>query len=66
MNEIISEQSMTEIHIKVCQYTWRNMQNNPLLEIFDKVFSSVEWTTIFPNTFKSLAKPLSDYVTLCG
>lgn len=62
-NEIISEQSLIEIPIKGHQFTWSNMQGHPLLEQLNWVFTSVEWTSAFPNTFaRAQAKPISDHI----
>lgn len=62
-NEIISNLSLLEIPIKGRQYTWSNMQAQPLLEQLDWFFSSVEWISVFPNTLvKPLARPISDHI----
>lgn len=62
-NEIISNLALLEIPIKGRQFTWSNMQEQPLLEQLDWFFSSVEWISVFPNTMvKPLAKPISDHV----
>lgn len=50
-NEIISSLAMLEIPIKGRQYTWGNMQDQPLLEQLDWFFSSAEWILVFSITF---------------
>lgn len=62
-DEIISNLSLMELPIKGRQYTWSNMQEQPLLEQLDWFFSSVEWTSVFLNTsVKPLSRPISDHV----
>jgi len=62
-NELISGQSLVEIPLKGRMFTWSNMQGDPLLEQLDRFFSTVELTSIFPNTMvKPLSKPVSDHV----
>lgn len=39
------------------------MQAEPLLEQLDWFFTSIDWTTVFPNTMVTpLARPTSDHV----
>jgi hypothetical protein len=47
---------LEEIPLKGRAYSWSNMQQEPLLENLDWIFTSSEWTTIYPNT---MAIPLS-------
>jgi mannosylglycoprotein endo-beta-mannosidase len=62
-NEIISNQALVELPLKGRMYTWSNMQEQPLLEQLDWFFTSIEWSTVFPNTLvKPLAKPVSDHM----
>jgi len=49
-NEIISNLGLMEIPLKGRKFTWSNMQNEPLLEQIDWVFTSVNWTSVYPNT----------------
>lgn len=49
-NEIIDHLGLVELPLKGRAYTWSNMQNEPLLEQLDWFFTSVNWTTDFPNT----------------
>lgn len=61
-NEIISNHALLEIPIKGRQYTWSNMQEQPLLEQLNWFFSSAEWISLFPNMLvKPLSKPISDH-----
>ena len=55
-NSIIQAHDLEEIPLKGRAYTWSNMQNIPLLEKLDWVFTSNGWTTTFPNT---LAMPMA-------
>lgn len=62
-NEAIGHLELTEIPIKGRAFTWSNMQQDPLLEQLDWFFTSVNWTTSYPNTMVlPLAKPISDHV----
>ena len=62
-NEIIGHLGLIELPIKGRQYTWSNMQTNPLLKQIDWFYTSIAWTTDHPNT---LVMPLgcttSDHV----
>ena len=49
-NDIISSVGLLEIPLKGRNFTWSNMQQNPLLERLDWVFSSTLWTVDYPNT----------------
>jgi hypothetical protein len=55
-NTVIQAHDLEEIPLKGRAYTWSNMQEVPLLERLDWVFTSAEWTSEFPNT---LSFPLS-------
>ena len=62
-NDFIRQQMLTEIPIKGQSYTWSNMQQNPLLEQLDWVFTSLNWTASFPNTIVNpLGRPVSDHI----
>ena len=64
-NGIIQNLDLEEIPLKGRAYTWSNMQNDPLLERLDWIFSSTNWTTTFPNTIATpLAKLTSDHVPI--
>lgn len=62
-NDFVREQHLTELPIKGRRYTWSNMQHDPLLEQLDWFFTSLNWTSSFPNTMiKPLGKPISDHI----
>jgi len=64
-NNFIREQHLIEISIKGRNFTWSNMQDNPLLEQLDWFFSSLHWTTYFPSTIVNpQGKPTSDPIPL--
>lgn len=46
-NEIISNVGLTEIPLKGMAYTWSNMQDQPLLQQLDWVFTSTAWNLAF-------------------
>lgn len=49
-NDIISHLGVLEIPIKGRSFTWSNMQDDPLLEQLDWVFTSSNYISLFPNT----------------
>jgi hypothetical protein len=56
---------LEEIPLKGRSYTWSNMQNNPLLEKLEWIFTSADWTTDFPNTLAFLLARLeSDHIPI--
>ena len=62
-NDFIREQNLTELPIKGRAYTWSNMQADPLLEQLDWFFTSLHWTSSFPNTVVNpQGKPTSDHI----
>ena len=62
-NEVIGHLGLVELPIKERQFTWSNMQTEPLLEQIDWFFTSVAWTSDHPNTLVlPLARPASDHV----
>jgi hypothetical protein len=64
-NNFIREQHLTELAIQGRQFTWSNMQNDPLLEQLDWFFTSMHWTLSFPNTVvHPQGKPTSDHSPL--
>ena len=64
-NSIIQNLDLEEIPLKGRAYTWSNMQDNPLLEKLDWIFTSTNWTTQFPNTMAiPLAKLTSDHIPI--
>jgi exonuclease III len=61
-NDIIRSQNLTELAIKGRKYTWSNMQQDPLLEQLDWIFTSPHWTTSYPaTTVMTQGKPTSDH-----
>jgi hypothetical protein len=61
-NRIISQLDLVGIPLKGIAFTWSNMQDNPLL---DWIFTSANWTTLFPHTIASpLAKLSSDHIPI--
>src|ERR1041385_638698 len=65
-NESISNLALVEIPLKDRAFTWSNMQDAPLLEKLDWVFTSEHWTASFPNTsVRTLAKRTSDHAPFC-
>lgn len=62
-NSIISHLGLIELPIKGRSCTWSNMQEAPLLEQIDWFFTSVAWTTQYPNTMVlPLARITSDHL----
>jgi hypothetical protein len=49
-NEANSNLGLVEKPLKGRRYTWSNMQDSPLVQRLDWFFSSVSWSTTFPNT----------------
>jgi hypothetical protein len=63
LNDIISHLDLIEVHLKNRAYSWSNIQVNCLLEKLDWVFTSSNWTMIFPNTKAcALSHATSDHV----
>jgi endonuclease/exonuclease/phosphatase family metal-dependent hydrolase len=64
-NATIQAHDLEEIPLKGREFTWSNMQDSPLLERLDWVFTSPDWTTEFPNTLSfPLARLGSDHVPI--
>lgn len=62
-NEMISDLDLVEIPFSGRNFTWSNMQSDPLLVKLDWVFTCNSWTTSFPATFvQPLSKPVSDHI----
>lgn len=49
-NSILSNLGLQEIPLKGRKFTWSNMQQESLLEQLDWCFTSVIWTSVYPNT----------------
>ena len=61
-NEAISTLGLVEIPLKGREYTWSNMQDAPLLQKLDWIFTYESWTNSFPITLAiPLARPISDH-----
>ena len=64
-NRIIQDLDLEEIPIKGRAFTWSNMQDNPLLEKLDWIFTTPDWTAKYPNTMATpLAKVTSDHIPI--
>jgi hypothetical protein len=50
-NEVISDLDLVEIPFSGRNFTWSNMQEDPLLVKLDWIFTSSSWTLTFPATF---------------
>lgn len=62
-NDMTDHLGLIELPLKGRGFTWSNMQAEPLLEQLDWFFTSVNWTTEFPDTLVTpLARPVSDHV----
>ena len=62
-NDAIGEAGLIELPLKGRSYTWSIMQQNPLMEQLDWFFTSVNWTTTYPNTkVLPMSKPISDHI----
>jgi hypothetical protein len=62
-NDAIGQLGLIELPLKGRAYTWSNMQQDPLLEQLDWFFTSVNWTTTYPNTsVHPMSKPISDHI----
>ena len=62
-NEAISNLGLVELPLKGRQYSWSNMQENPLLEKLDWFFPSAAWMTSYPDTIAlPLSRPISDHL----
>lgn len=64
-NNIIINLDLFEIPLKGRSFTWSNMQDNPLLEKLDWIFTNPQWTSDHPYTMAfPLAKISSDHVPI--
>jgi hypothetical protein len=63
-NEVISNLGLQEIPLKGRNYTWTNIQQDPLLEQIDSCFTALNWISDYPNTLMlHLSRPTSDHTT---
>lgn len=61
-NEIISNIGLVEISLRGMSFTWSNMQDQPLLQQLDWVFTSPAWNLKFLHTsLTALSKYISDH-----
>ena len=61
--DVIGQLGLVELPLKGRSFTWSNMQQDPLLEQLDWFFTSVNWTTQYPNTMvHPMSKPISDHI----
>lgn len=64
-NDLISNLGLIEVPLKGRSFTRSNMQDNPLLEQLDWVFTTPNWSITYPNTLAlALPKHVSDHVPL--
>lgn len=62
-NDVIGHLGLVELPLKGRSFTWSNMQQDPLLEQLDWFFTSINWTTSYPNTMVlPMAKITSDHI----
>lgn len=62
-NEAVSNLDLVEIPFSGRDFTWNNMQDDPLLVKLDWVFTSSAWTLSYPATFvQPLSRPISDHI----
>ena len=62
-NELITDLDLIEIPFSGRNFSWSNMQTDPLLIKLDWVFTSSSWALCFPATFvQPLSKPVSDHI----
>jgi exonuclease III len=62
-NEIIGQLGFLELPLKGRRFTWSNMQDSPLLEQLDWIFTSANWIDSYPmSQVIPLARTTSDHV----
>lgn len=62
-NELISDLDLHDIPFSGRNYTWSNMQSDPLLVKLDWVLTSTNWAITYPATYiQPLSKPMSDHI----
>ena len=64
-NQVIQHLDLEEIPLKGRAFTWSNMQDSPLLEKLDWIFTTSNWISTFPNTIATpMANLFSDHVPI--
>jgi len=64
-NNTISSLGLAEITLLGKNFTWSNMQQPPLLEKLDWVFTNSSWTISYPETTsKAMSMEVSDHTPL--
>jgi hypothetical protein len=64
MNLFNEDVDLVEIPFSGRNFTWSNMQADPLMVKLERVFTSSSWTLSFPATFvQPLPRPISDHIT---
>jgi hypothetical protein len=62
-NELISDLDLVDIPFSGRNFSWSNMQADPLLVKLDWVFTNSNWTLSHPATFvQPLSRPTSDHI----
>lgn len=62
-NDVIQHLDLVDLPFQGKRFTWSNMQDDPLLEKLDWVFTSVDWSITYPATsVTTLARPISDHI----
>lgn len=62
-NELISDLDLTDVPFSGKEYTWSNMQIDPLLIKLDWVLTSAPWSLTYPATHvQPLSRPISDHI----
>jgi hypothetical protein len=62
-NDLISDLDLIDLPLSGMEYTWSNMQLDPLLIKLDWVFCSSDWNLTYPAThIQTLSRPVSDHV----
>lgn len=62
-NDAVNSLGLIEPPLKGQRFTWTNKQHPPLLERLDWFFTSISWTTTYPNTsISTLVMETSDHV----
>jgi hypothetical protein len=62
-NYLLGHLWLVELLLKGRAFTWSNMQQDPLLEQLGSFFTSINWTTDYPNTLVlPMAEITSNYI----